>query len=73
MVINNPKMLVNPRKIKNKHKKNKSKTKVRGKKRNPSSATVVVALIILQRSAKYPNTWLTCTRNPSKEVGKDKG
>jgi hypothetical protein len=32
------------------------RTKVRGKKRNPSSAITVVVLIILQRSAKYPNT-----------------
>jgi hypothetical protein len=50
----------------NKHKKNKSKDQSSGigKKRNLSSATAVVVLIILQRSAIYPNTWFTCTRNP---------
>jgi hypothetical protein len=46
------------------------KTKVREKERNTSSATVVVVLIIFQRSAIYPNTWLTYTRNHSKRLKK---
>jgi hypothetical protein len=54
----------------NKHKKNKSKDQSLRKGKNPLSATVVVVLIILQRSAIYPNTWLTCTRNPSKRLEK---
>jgi hypothetical protein len=33
------------------------KTKVQGKERNSSIATTVVVLIILQRSAIYPNIW----------------
>jgi hypothetical protein len=41
---------------KNKHKKNKSKDQSSEKEKNPSSATAVVMLIILQRSAKSPNT-----------------
>jgi hypothetical protein len=49
------------------------KTKVQGMERNLSSATAVVVLIILQRSAIYPNTWLTCTRNLSKRLEKAKG
>jgi hypothetical protein len=47
-----------------------SKTKIWGKERNPSSATAVVVRIILQRSIKFPNTWSTCTRNPSKRLEK---
>jgi hypothetical protein len=46
------------------------KTKVQEKTRNFSSATAVVVLIILQRSAIYPNTWLTCTKNPWRIPGK---
>jgi hypothetical protein len=46
------------------------KTKFQEKERNPSSAITVVVLIIFQRSAIYPNTWLTCTRNPSKRLEK---
>jgi hypothetical protein len=57
MVLNHPKMLVNlrnERKISTR--RTNSKTKVQEKERNPSSATVVVVLIILQRSAKSSNT-----------------
>jgi hypothetical protein len=54
----------------NKQKKNKFKDQSQGKERNPSSATIVVVLIILQRSAIYHNTWLTCIRNPSKRLEK---
>jgi hypothetical protein len=48
------------------------KIKVQGKERNPSSDTTEVVLIILQRSAKLPNTWSTCTKNPSKRLEKEK-
>jgi hypothetical protein len=41
-----------------------SKVKVWGKERNLLSATDVVPLIIVQRIAIFPNTWLICTRNP---------
>jgi hypothetical protein len=56
---------------KNKH-KNKYKEQNLGNERNPSSVTAVVVQIILQRSAKSPNTWLTYTRNPSKRLEKQK-
>jgi hypothetical protein len=48
------------------------KTKVWEKERNPLSATAVVVLIILQRSVKFPNTWSTYIRNPSKRLEKQK-
>jgi hypothetical protein len=57
---------------KNKHKKNKYKEQNLGNERNPSNVTAVVVIIILQRSAKSPNTWLTYTRNPSKRLEKQK-
>jgi hypothetical protein len=51
-------MLVNSRKVRKISTKGTNpKTKVRGKEINPSSATVVVVLMILQRSVIYPNTW----------------
>jgi hypothetical protein len=43
--------------------KTNPKDRVQGKSRKPLSATDVVALITLQRSAMFSNTWLTCTRN----------
>jgi hypothetical protein len=46
------------------------KTKVRGKEINLSSTIIMVVLIILQRSVIYPNTWLTCTKNPLKRMKK---
>jgi hypothetical protein len=54
----------------NKHKKNKSKDPSSGKGKNLLNATIVVVLIILQRSTIYPNAWWTCTRNPSKRLKK---
>jgi hypothetical protein len=54
MVLNHPKMFVNPWNLgKISTRRTNTKTKVREKKRNPSSVTAVVVLIILQRSAKY--------------------
>jgi hypothetical protein len=59
--------LVKPKKVRETStRRTNVKTKVQGKERNPSSAIAVVVLIILQRSAIYPNTWLTCTRISSK-------
>jgi hypothetical protein len=67
MITNHQRMLINSRKIrKTSTRKTNPNTKVWGKEINPSSATAVVVLIILQRSAIYPNTWSTCTRNSSK-------
>jgi hypothetical protein len=67
MMLNHPRMLIHSRKARKIiTSRTNLKTKVQGKERNPSSATAVVVLIILQRSAKYSNTWLTCTRNPSR-------
>jgi hypothetical protein len=74
MVLNYPRMLVNPRNLRKiSTRRTNPKTKVQGNERNSSSATAVVVLIILQRSGKSPNTWLTCTRNPSKKQEKLKG
>jgi hypothetical protein len=68
---NHQRILVNPRKVKETStRRTNSKTKVWGKARNLSIGTTVVVLIILQRSAIYPNTWLACTRNPSKRSEK---
>jgi hypothetical protein len=73
MVLNHPRMLVNLRKERKiSTRRRNPKTKVWGKERNPSSATTVVVLIILQRSAKSLNTWSTCTRNPSKRLEKQR-
>jgi hypothetical protein len=64
-------ILVNPRKAKETStRRTNPKIKVLGKEINLSNATVVVVLIILPRSAIYPNTWLTCTKNPSKTLEK---
>jgi hypothetical protein len=68
------KILENPRKAKEiSIRRTKLKTKVWGKARNLSSATAVVVLIILLKSVTYTNTWLTCTRNPTKRLEKLKG
>jgi hypothetical protein len=48
----------------NKHKKYKSQDQSLEKVINLSSVIAMVVLIILQRSAIYPNTWSTCIRNP---------
>jgi hypothetical protein len=64
-------MLVDSRKTKETStRRTNPNSKVWRKGRNISNATVVVVLIILQRSAIYPNNWLTCTRNPSKRLEK---
>jgi hypothetical protein len=71
METNHQRMLINSRKAKETNtRRTNPKTKVQGKERNPSNTTVVVVLIIFQRSAIYPNTWLTCTRNPIKRMKK---
>jgi hypothetical protein len=57
MMLNHPRMLVNSRRERKiSTRRTNPKTKVQGKERNPSSATAVVVLIILKRSAKSPNT-----------------
>jgi hypothetical protein len=57
MVTNHQRMLVKSRKVrKSSTRRTNPKNKVWGKERNPSSATAVVILIILQRTAIYPNT-----------------
>jgi hypothetical protein len=67
-------ILENPRKAKEiSIRRTKLKTKVWGKARNLSSATAMVVLIILLKSVTYTNTWLTCTRNPTKRLEKLKG
>jgi hypothetical protein len=71
MITNHQRMLINSRKVrKTSVRRTNPNTKVWGKERNSSNATVVVVLIILQRSAIYPNTWLTYTRNPTKRLEK---
>jgi hypothetical protein len=71
METNHQRMLINSRKAKETNtRRTNPKTKVQGKERNPSNTTIVVVLIIFQRSAIYPNTWLTCTRNPIKRMKK---
>jgi hypothetical protein len=55
MMLNHPRMLVNLRKKRKiSTRRTNPMTKVRGKERNPSSATVVVVLIILQEVQNFP-------------------
>jgi hypothetical protein len=69
---NHPKNSSKSKKGKKSTRRTSLKTKVREKVRNISSATIVMVLIILQRSAIYSNTWLTYTRNPLKRLKKAK-
>jgi hypothetical protein len=64
-------VLVNPRKARGTSTRRANpKNKVQEKARNLSSATTMVVLIILQRSAIYADTWSTYTRNPLRRSGK---
>jgi hypothetical protein len=76
MKTNHQRMLINSRKAKETNtRRTNPKTKVQGKERNPSNTTVVVVLIIFQRSAKcnIPQHLVDLYQKSHKEDEKAKG
>jgi hypothetical protein len=73
MKSNHQRLWANSRKAKKSTRRINPKTKVRRKERNLSNATVVVVLIILQRSTIYLQYLVGLYQKSLKEAEKDKG